>query len=74
MSVMDEAMYQKAKGLTVILFLIFLMAVLKTANFQAASMTGFITFDMQLNIMGLLLTLTIFAGATALFFRKRFGF
>ena len=68
------SLYEKARGLSIIFFFIFLMAVMKVMNFQPGSMTGAITYDTQLSIMGLLIVLSIFAGLMAVYFRNRFGF
>ncbi|GEM_PF-6072201 len=67
-------LYQKAKGLSIIFFLIFLTAVMKTMNFQSSPVTGAITYDTQLSLMGLLLVLTLLAGMMAAFFRRKLGF
>jgi hypothetical protein len=71
---MNGNLYQKARGLSIIFFFIFLMAVVKVANFKSGTVTGAITIDAQFSIMGLLLVLTVFAGLMAVYFRGRFGF
>ena len=67
-------LYEMARGLSIIFFFILLMAIMKTMNFQAGAMTGAITMDTQMSLMGLIFVLTLLAGFMAVFFRNKFGF
>lgn len=71
---MNDNLYHKARGLSIIFFFIFLMAIVKVANFKTGTVTGAITIDTQFSIMSLLLVLTVFAGLMAVYFRNKFGF